>query len=269
MKRVFALILAAALLLGCAGCESFGGAITPPPSPWNSTTPTETPSETPSTAPSEDPSTAPSTDVSTEPSEAPSDEPSAEPSAAPSTEPSTAPSVAPSTAPSTEPSSAPVSGDSTLETEVAAIIAKECPANGTQAEKITAVFDWMVSTLKYKYVTVDLSNGYTDELVDELAYYTITTLRGACEHQASLMKVFADALGAPAVVVKGDFLAEDGTWTEHGWVIVQLEDGSYRHIDVLFGRNHTHGKPHTMLLKTDEEFKATHRWNADDYPACE
>lgn len=264
MRRVFALILAAAILLGCAGCESFGGAITPPPSPWNSTTPTETPSEVPSTLPSEDPSTAPSTDVSTDPSEAPSDEPSEDPSDEPSTEPSTAPSTAPATEPS-----APASGDSTLETEVAAIIAQECPANGTQVEKITAVFDWMVSTLKYKYVTVDLSNGYTDELVDELAYYTITTLRGACEHQASLMKVFADTLGAPAVVVEGDFLAEDGTWTEHGWVIVQLEDGSYRHIDVLFGRNHTHGKPHTMLLKTDEEFKATHRWNADDYPACE
>lgn len=260
MRRVFALILAA-MLLGCAGCENFGGAITPPPSPWGTTTPTTPPSETPSV----DPSVEPSTDVST----APSVEPSDEPSTAPSVEPSVAPSETPSTAPSVEPSNAPVSGDSTLDTEVAAIIDKECPANGTQTERITAVFDWMVSTLKYKYVSVDLSNGYTDELVDDLALYTITTLRGACEHQAALMKVFADALGAPAVVVKGDFLAEDGTWTEHGWVIVQLEDGSYRHIDVLFGRNHTGGKPHTMLLKTDEEFSATHRWNADDYPACE
>lgn len=265
MKRFFALILAATLLLGCAGCEDFGGAITPPPSPWNSGKPTTAPSETPSTDPSVEPSVAPSATPSEDPSTEPSDEPSSDTTA----EPSTAPSAAPSAAPSVEPSDSPASGDGTLETEVAAVIASECPSNGTQVERITAVFDWMVSTLKYKYVSVDLSSGYTDELVDELATYTITTLRGACEHQAALMKVFADTLGAPAVVVKGDFLAEDGTWTEHGWVIVQLEDGSYRHIDVLFGRNHTGGKPHTMLLKTDEEFSATHRWNADDYPACE
>ncbi len=276
MRRVFALILAV-MLLGCAGCESFGGAITPPPSPWGTETPDVQPSEeatpSPSDEPSEEPSVRPSVEPSEEPSTQPSDEPSVEPSVEPSTQPSTLPSTQPSTepsvVPSAEPSGAPVSGDSTLDTEVASVIAAECPADGTQQERITAVFDWMVDTLKYKYVTVDLSNGYTDELVNELATYTITTLRGACEHQAALMKVFADALGAPAVVVKGDFLAEDGSWTEHAWVIVQLEDGSYRHIDVLYGRNHTGGKPHTMLLKTDEEFSSTHRWNSDDYPVCE
>ena len=79
------------------------------------------------------------------------------------------------------------------------------------------VFDWMVEELKYKYITVDLSNGYTDELVNELAEYLIL--------QARLLRApggpdgrVAMRLGHEAAVVPGLFLSDDRTeWVEHAW----------------------------------------------------
>lgn len=266
MKRLAAALILLALVAGLPSCGFISGAITPPPSPEPSTEPSAVPSPAVSSEPSE-----PSTEPSDDPSEAPSGEPSAEPSG----DPTEAPSEAPSEEPSYEPVSGelgvavgPLTGDSILDAAVLDVIDSECSADADLEDNLAALFDWMVSELTYKYVSVDLSNGYTDELTNELARYIVTGLRGSCEHNAALMKVFCDRLGAPAVVVAGDFLSEDGTWVEHAWVIVEL-DGVYRHIDVLYGRNHTGGQPRTMFVKTDADFETTHRWEKADYPACE
>lgn len=267
MRRLAALLIVFALVAGLASCGVISGAITPPPS--------EEPSvETPSTEPSAStPTTAPTADASADPTDSPSDEPTA-----PSDEPTDTPSDEPSTEPSDEPAEPVVgelgiavgtlSGDDVLDAAVLDVIDTVCSADNDLETNLGLLFDWMTRSLTYKYVTVDLSNGYTDELVNDLARYIVTGLRGSCEHNAALMKVFCDRLGAPAVVVAGDFLSEDGSWVEHAWAICEI-DGVYRHIDVLYGRNHTQGRPRTMFMKTDEEFTSTHRWEESDYPACE
>jgi len=217
------------------------------------------------------------TDQSPEPSAEPSAEPTTEPS-----EPSTEPTVKPS--PSTEPtpgqSGQPagdgktaaigkLTGNARLDAEVKKVIDQVCDPDKDAEYNLGQVFDWMVKELKYKYVTVDLSNGYTDELVTELAEYIILHRRGSCEHQAALMAVFAMRLGHEAIVVPGEFLSDDKTeWVEHAWVIAEV-DGSYYHFDPLYGRNHTGGRPRTFFMKKDADIEAVHRWNREAYPACE
>ena len=71
-------------------------------------------------------------------------------------------------------------------------------------------------------------------------------------------------------MVEGEFIdrrEKNPEWTEHGWVIVNTENGC-RHCDVLFGRNHTGSKPRTMFLITDEAISKNHRWNLTKYPEC-
>ena len=149
------------------------------------------------------------------------------------------------------------------------MIDEVCDPDKDAAYNLGEVFDWMVEELKYKYITVDLSNGYTDELVNELAEYLILHRRGSCEHQAALMAVFAMRLGHEAAVVPGLFLSDDRTeWVEHAWVIAKV-GGSYYHFDPLYGRNHTGGRPRTFFMKKDADIEEVHRWDREAYPACE
>ncbi len=299
MRRTAAILLLVAMLLGLAACGGETVSSTEPstevsadvsavpstePSVEPSEEPSEVPSEEPSYEPSIEPSEEPSIEPSEEPSTEPSDEPSEEPSAAPSEAPSAEPSKAPSAVPSEEPSKDPSvetsgsiedtvavgtkTGDDVLDDAVLEVIEDVCSADASLEDNLGALFDWMTKNLTYRNVTVDLSNGYTDELVIDIAKTLITTYRGACEHNAALMKVFCDRLGAPAICVSGDFKNESGQWVEHAWCICEI-DGAYRHIDVLYGRNHTRGNARSMFLVTDEKFSATHRWNEEDYPACE
>ena len=156
--------------------------------------------------------------------------------------------------------------------ELDRVIASVNPGEDASVEdRLWSVFEWMSKNLSYQFDTVvDLSEGYTEPLIASLAEHTIFELKGACEHQAALYYLFARRLGCKAMVVEGEFIdrrAKQPEWTEHGWVIVEL-DGSYRHCDVLYGRNHTRGKPRTMFLITDEKMAENHRWNLLRYPAC-
>ena len=153
--------------------------------------------------------------------------------------------------------------------EMDAVIAEVAPDPNAPVEtRLAAVFDWMVKKLKYQYITVDLSNGYTEKLISELAEHTIFELRGACEHQAALFCLFARRLGCEAMVAEGDFLSDDGgEWIEHARIILRMGD-TFRHCDVLYGRNHTGGYARTMFLTTDEKIAATHRWERSRVPVC-
>lgn len=207
--------------------------------------------------------------------EDPVDEPSDEPSDGPGVEPS------PSEEPDAEPSGDPgdngvrtaaigaLTGNDRLDAEVKKLIDELCDPDKDDEYNLGELFDWMVEELNYKYLTVDLSKGYYDELVYELAEYVILHRRGSCEHQAALMAVFAMRLGHESIVVPGEFLSDDRTeWVEHAWVIANV-NGSFYHFDPLFGRNHTGGRPRTFFMKKDVDIEDVHRWDRDAYPVCE
>ena len=206
------------------------------------------------------------------PSEEPSAEPSPEPSEQPSPEPSPEPASPTPAAPDPEEKSAAVgelTGNERLDKAVKEVIDEVCDPDKGAEYNLGELFDWMVEKLKYKYITVDLSNGYTDELVYDLAEYLILNRRGSCEHQAALMAVFAMRLGYESMVVAGEFLSDDRTeWVEHAWALANV-DGSWYHFDPLYGRNHTGGRPRTFFMKKDADIEAVHRWDRDAYPAAD
>ncbi|MGI6577519.1 MAG: transglutaminase domain-containing protein [Eubacteriales bacterium] len=210
--------------------------------------------------------------------EEPTSEP-VEPSPTPSSTPSESPSPTPDTTPEpTEPSAGnedksaavgELTGNDRLDKEVKKVIDEVCDPDKDAEYNLGQVFDWMVKELKYKYVTVDLSNGYTEDLVIDLAEFVVLHRRGSCEHQAALMAVFARRLGHEAIVMPGEFLSDDRTeWVEHAWVIAKVND-SYYHFDPLYGRNHTGGRPRTFFMKKDADIEDVHRWDREAYPACE
>jgi len=206
----------------------------------------------------------------TEPS--PSEEPSAEPSEMPSPEPTQEPvSPTPATPEPAEKTAAvgELTGNKRLDDAVKKVIDDVCDPDKDAEYNLGELFDWMVEELKYKFITVDLSNGYTDELVYDLAEYLILNRRGSCEHQAALMAVFAMRLGYESIVVAGEFLSDDRTeWVEHAWALANV-DGSWYHFDPLFGRNHTGGRPRTFFMKKDADIEELHRWDRDAYPAAD
>lgn len=206
----------------------------------------------------------------TEPS--PSEEPSAEPSEMPSPEPTQEPvSPTPATPEPAEKTAAvgELTGNKRLDDAVKKVIDDVCDPDKEAEYNLGELFDWMVEELKYKFITVDLSNGYTDELVYDLAEYLILNRRGSCEHQAALMAVFAMRLGYESIVVAGEFLSDDRTeWVEHAWALANV-DGSWYHFDPLFGRNHTGGRPRTFFMKKDADIEELHRWDRDAYPAAD
>jgi hypothetical protein len=218
-------------------------------------------------------------DVSAAPTPSSSALPTPSSPALPTTpEPSPTDTPQPPASPTAPPSPSPKAGNSAavgeltgvekLDSEVKKIIDEVCDAKKDGEYNSGELFDWMVEQLKYKYISVDLSDGYTDELVHDLAEYIVLNRRGSCEHQAALMCVFNTRLGYPSQVVKGEFLSDDGTqWVEHAWVISEI-DGEYYHFDPLFGRNHT-TSPRSHFMKKDKDFEKRHRWERADYPVCE
>ncbi len=139
--------------------------------------------------------------------------------------------------------------------------------NMTEIEKAKISYDWLFFHFKYRAMTVDLSNGYTDELTHELADYYFRYHRGSCEHYAAAQKVLLEELGFNVRYVEGErYDSSNKVWGEHVWVMMEV-DGNWYHVDGLFGGNHT-ASLSSMFCVPDSALQNTHRWEKANYPAC-
>ncbi len=137
----------------------------------------------------------------------------------------------------------------------------------TEVEKAKIAYDWLFYHFKYRAMTVDLSNGYTDELTLELASYYFKYHKGSCEHYAAAQKVLLEELGFNVKYVEGErYDSKNKIWGEHVWVMMEI-DGNWYHVDGLFGGNHT-ASLSSMFCVPDSALENTHRYNKEDYPAC-
>ena len=129
-------------------------------------------------------------------------------------------------------------------------------------------YKWVAKNVRYKNIAVDLSNGYTAELVDELAKYSFSYRNGSCEHVAATLYKLFESVGAEPIMVDGERL-DSGTneWGAHAWVIAKV-DGKYYHFDPLFARNHTPDYM-SMFMAKDSDIEATHKWDRKAYPVCD
>lgn len=139
--------------------------------------------------------------------------------------------------------------------------------NMTDVEKAKFSYDWLFFHFKYRAMTVDLSNGYTDKLTLDLADYYFRYHKGSCEHYAAAQKVLLEELGFEVKYVEGErYDRGAGVWGEHVWVMMNV-GGNWYHVDGLFGGNHTVALS-SMFCVPDSAIESTHRWDKTKYPAC-
>lgn len=160
------------------------------------------------------------------------------------------------------------SGDDELDEELDEIIASETDDTMGLEDKMFAVYKWTYTNIKYRATPIDLSNGFTTELVAEHAQNTLDTRRGACEHFAIITALLFNRLGVETILIQGQrYSTYYGTWDDHSWVLAKL-DGKYWHFDGLYEYQHI-GVPKSCFKKTDEEMSSHHKWDTSEYPACE
>ena len=159
-------------------------------------------------------------------------------------------------------------GNENLDSQVLTVLQEICTADQTRAEQAAAAYNWVANETQYRAGTADISNGFTEELTQELALEMITKRRGNCDGEAALMAVLLRRVGCEAVIVQGEFDRGEGEWVEHAWVIAQV-DGKYYHFDPLYGKFYAEDRIGDYCMADDALLLQTHRWEQSLYPACE
>ena len=159
-------------------------------------------------------------------------------------------------------------GNADLDGQVLTVLEEVCKKEHSMAQNAAAVYDWVANGIKYRASTADLSEGYTEEVVQELALEMLNKRRGACDGEAALMAVLLRRMGCEAVVVEGTFLREAGAEpVEHAWVIAKV-DGAYYHFDPLYGKHYAEERLGDYCMAADAMLLPTHQWDQTAYPAC-
>lgn len=140
-------------------------------------------------------------------------------------------------------------------------------SNMTEYQKLKIVYEWLFYHFKYRAQSVDLSNGYTDELTYQLANEYFKYHKGSCEHYAAAQKVLFEQLGYEVMYVEGErYSTVELAYGEHVWVMIKI-DGNWYHVDGLYGGNHSPGLLTTFCVP-DSALEKTHRWEKSNYPEC-
>ena len=95
--------------------------------------------------------------------------------------------------------------------------------NMNRADKIKAVYDWIVSNVSYDYL-----HGKSD------AHRALNEKNVTCNGYSELFNAFMDVMGIPCLKIIGTVsgYAED---IKHAWNACQLEDGYWYYVDTCWG----------------------------------
>ncbi len=161
------------------------------------------------------------------------------------------------------------SGNDELDDMLDEIIAELCTEDMTLEEKMWEVYAWTKVNIRYRSTPIDLSQGYTEEIIIEHGLNTIETRRGACEHFAIVNALLFNRLGIETELIQGYRLSLNyGDWSDHSWILAKTEDGLWYHYDALFEYTNL-GIDRSAFGKTDAEMTSHHTWEAEDYPVCD
>ena len=130
------------------------------------------------------------------------------------------------------------------------------------------------AVIKTVYYYISEHYHYTKEKTSAGNYpdyaYTLETLIrcGVCHGYAISMIYLLRKLQIPILYVVGD--ADGIDFGGHAWNMIQIQNGSYRHLDVTWDlENATNNSVMTHYLLDDIAMKARrHFWKVQDYPAC-
>lgn len=117
-----------------------------------------------------------------------------------------------------------------------------------------------------KYATYELDETYNQNAAAALYFK-----KAQCSGIARAVKYVMDRLGKWCMVVSGDAKGNDGKYDAHAWNIVKTDEG-YRHLDATYLMGANRDRPAAVRYKffnyTDEQIKATHKWDYSTAPRC-
>lgn len=178
---------------------------------------------------------------------------------------------------------------------MAEVILKSIPTDGkTDAQKIAAVYDWIIRNCKREgeygdpYFDIDYLNAHGEEWADlynnlyaqgkirvhydmyvnafasDMALYRM----GNCAHYSALLNVLLEHLGYETYLIAGAFINSDGSHVEHKWNLVLVDDQFYW-LDVRMDHAsyaRTGSISHTYFMKTDTaQWAKKHEWDQAGY----
>jgi len=135
-------------------------------------------------------------------------------------------------------------GNEELDKAIGDILSQIIKPGMSGEEKLKAVYNHMLD-YGWRPMNVDLTGGYTDQKIAELALYLVRNGKGSCEHIACLEVELIRALGYEAEPVIGQRTAH-GVFVSHHWARVYIDGVGYNF------------DPGFVFLKTDEEIISTH-----------
>lgn len=132
--------------------------------------------------------------------------------------------------------------------------AKELTKNcSTEAEKITAIYNFVSKALTYDHALLDAENARAeagqynvDAERDRNPDRILASGKGVCEHYAILMTAMLRSIGVPCKYVSGEANL-DGEWVGHGWVVVKPETGTLNIPGM--GKDYAHYEPDDNNVK--------------------
>ena len=139
---------------------------------------------------------------------------------------------------------------------------------GSEADKVRKVHDYLCANIKYDYKGSDINN--TDHFISAHSIIGVLKNKSAqCEGIAKTSKVLLNAVDVHCIFVTGNAEMDNGGFGPHGWNIVNI-DGAPYHMDATMdiGAAGSNGYiSYDYYNVTDEQIRINHEF-PDEYPKC-
>jgi hypothetical protein len=155
---------------------------------------------------------------------------------------------------------------------VDAVIAEIIKDDMTQTEKMKAIYDWILNEMVYQ---TEVSHDYAIDTYNKLDDYALagfTKLKGHCFHYAAIAALLLDTLNLEMTLIEGEGYSYSAKthFVSHFWILVKV-DGLYAHFDPLYEYLFLRHDLHLdfFLVKDDQVYNTTHRWDKSLYPSTQ
>lgn len=157
--------------------------------------------------------------------------------------------------------------DKAVNEKVKEIVSRVIKKDMKDYEKEAALHDYVVNNTKYD-TRFDSGNMPKESYT---AYGVLIKGVGVCQGYAQAMDRLLSACGIENMMVTGE--ANNGKgWIGHAWNIVKI-GGQYYQLDTTWDdpitEDGSNRLRYTYFNLTDEEIGKSHKWNKNDYPACD
>lgn len=141
------------------------------------------------------------------------------------------------------------------------------PPESTQYQTALMIFNYLVSHISFADpIGLDIWRYRSNQIelptyVENRSLSPILFGVGSCEDYAAAMVILLQESGIDAVYVAGYTLSFRGGYTDHAWVVAQI-DGNWFHFDPQLEQNIYSGGeiPYRFFMATDDEMLGSHLW---------